>query len=279
MRNMNSGAVLFNLSGAAVLITVVGYMGYAFFRTEEIATCATRYPAGKQFAFDSQAGQLLTPIELQGRAGSREWGILQNTRIVESAGSLKSASLQVNLAPTGDDDNANRNGVGFTWPSSELAKATSACLSYNVLLPPKFAFAEPGYLPGLYAVSDVAELDSQTPSEGFAARVGWAQGGDVGVEVRAPGTANAWQGASTNEPWPLGRWVPVQQEITLNSAGAENGTLRLWVDGKLRLENQAVVFKSNSLPGLSGVVADIGYSRAASIPDAIQVSPFVVQWQ
>ena len=279
MRNMNSGAVLFNLSGGAILVTVFAYMGYAFFRTDEVSTCATRYPAGKQFAFDSRAGKLLTPIELQGRAGPREWGILKNTLILKSATSPNSASLQVNLATTGDDDDANRNGVGFTWQSSELAKATSACLSYSVLLPPKFAFAEPGYLPGLYSVSDDAELDAKSPNEGFAARVGWASGGAVGVEVRAPGAGSFWQGAATSEQWPLGRWVPIEQEIALNSAGTGNGTLRLWVDGKLRVENQSLVFKSDSRPGLSGVVADIGYSRTAGIPAAVEVSPFVVQWQ
>ncbi len=279
MRNMNSGTILFNLSGGAILLTVVAYMGYAFFRTDEVSTCATRYPAGKQFAFDSRAGKLLSPIELQGRAGSREWGILKNTQIVKAAGSPNGASLQVDLATTGDDDEPNRNGVGFTWPSSELAKATSACLSYSVLLPPKFEFAEPGYLPGLYSVSNVAELDAKSPEEGFAARVAWARGGDVGVEVRAPGTGSFWQGAATREQWPLGRWVPVEQEIALNSAGAGNGTLRLWVDGKLRVENQSVLFKPDASPGLSGVVADISYARTVGVPAALQVSPFVVQWQ
>jgi len=279
MRNTNNGTILFNLVGVAILLTVAAYMGYGFFHSDASPACATRYPAGKQFAFDSRSGKPLSPIELQGRVGSREWGVLKNTRIVQSAGSPNGASLQVDLATTGDDDEPNRNGVGFTWPSSELAKATSVCLSYSVLLPPKFDFAEPGYLPGLYSVADIADLDAKSPSEGFAARVAWARGGNVGVDVRTPGTGSFWQGAATSEQWPLGRWVPVEQEIALNSAGAENGTLRLWVDGKLRVENQAVLFKSDSSPGLSGVVADISYARAPSVPAALQVSPFVVQWQ
>ena len=44
MRNMNSGAILFNLSGGAILLTVLAYMGYAFFRTDEASTCRDALP-------------------------------------------------------------------------------------------------------------------------------------------------------------------------------------------------------------------------------------------
>ena len=195
MRDINSGAIVFNLSGGAILITVFAYMGFAFFHTDIVAPCTARYPAGMQFALDSQRGNLLTPIELQGRAGSREWGILTNAQILGS-GAGNDAVMQVSLASTDVDDETARNGVGFTWQSAELAKATSACLSYRVFLPASFAFAKPGYLPGLYAASDIAELDAKTPSDGFVARVGWAQGGDSGVEVRSVGAGTLWQGAT-----------------------------------------------------------------------------------
>ena len=196
MRDINSGAIVFNLSGGAILITVFAYMGFAFFHTDIIAPCTARYPAGKQFALDSQRGNLLAPIELQGRAGTREWGILKNAQILSSAGGPNDAVMQVSLASTDVDDETARNGVGFTWQSAELAKATSACLSYRVFLPASFAFAKPGYLPGLYAASDIAELDAKTPTDGFVARVGWTQGGDSGVEVRSVGAGTLWQGAT-----------------------------------------------------------------------------------
>ena len=279
MRDINSGAIVFNLSGGAILITVFAYMGFAFFHTDIVAPCTARYPAGKQFALDSQRGNLLTPIELQGRAGSREWGILTNAQILGS-GAGNDAVMQVSLASTDVDDETARNGVGFTWQSAELAKATSACLSYRVFLPASFAFAKPGYLPGLYAASDIAELDAKTPSDGYVARVGWAQGGGSGVEVRSVGAGTLWQGATVESgPWPLGRWVPVEQEIALNSKGAGDGILRLWIDGKLRIENRSLELKSDSSLGFSGVVADIGYAHSAGDPVTLKVSPFVVQWQ
>jgi hypothetical protein len=277
MRDINSGTIIFNLSGGAILITVFAYMGFAFFHTDTVAPCTARYPAGMQFALDSQGGNLLTPIELQGRAGSREWGILKNAQILGSAAGSNDAVMRVSLASTDGDDETARNGVGFTWQSAGLAKATSACLSYRVFLPTSFAFTEPGYLPGLYA-SDLTELDAKTPMDGFVARVGWAQGGGTGVEVRSVG-GTSWQAATEPEPWPLGRWVPVEQEIALSSKGAGDGTLRLWIDGKLRIENRSLALKSDSNPGISGVVADIGYARTPVDTATLKVSPFVVQWQ
>jgi hypothetical protein len=279
MRNISSNAILFNVSGAAVLLTVAGYMSYAFFHTEAATPCTARYPAGVQFAFDDHAGNVLTPIELQGRVGSREWGVLKNANIVRSKDNPGGASLEVAMAPAGDDDIPGRSGVGFAWPTAELAQAQSACLSYSVFMPGTFAFSEPGHLPGLYAASDVGELDETKPEDGFAARLGWHRGGTAGVDVRAAGAEESWQGAVSGNKWPKGRWVPVEQEVILKSpAGGKTGTIRMWIDGKLQVENASVPLGSDSK--LSGVVADIGYTRAAeSEPDTLRLSPFVVQWQ
>src|SRR6185312_13651123 len=115
MRNASSSALIFNMSGSAVLLTVIAYIGYAVFHRDVVSPCATRYAAGKQFAFDDQSGHFLTPIELQGRAGSRQWGILKNAEIVNSGDEAGSASLRVALQPAADDDHPSRNGAGFVW--------------------------------------------------------------------------------------------------------------------------------------------------------------------
>jgi hypothetical protein len=161
----------------------------------------------------------------------------------------------------------------------DLAKATSACLSYKVLLPPKVAFAEAGHLPGLYAASDIAELDDKMPADSFAARAGWQQGGAVAVDLRSGNAGNFWQGSSTNKRWPVGRWVPVEQEIVLNTPGVGNAVLRMWIDGKLQIENRALNLRSTSGQGFSGIVSDIGFVRGEGQVASLQVSPFVVQWQ
>lgn len=275
MRKTSSSAILFNLAGVAVLSTVVGYALYATLKSDEAPICTGRYPPGKQLALEGEAGIPLTPIELQGRAGPREWGILKNARIAAPGIGAGAASLEVDLAPAGDDENSPRSGIGFAWPSTELANAKAVCLSYKLLLPPTFGFSRPGYLPGLYQAADPSLLDAKTPADGFSTRIGWNEGGEVGIDVRSAKTGPSWQGAESDEHWPLGRWVSVAEELRLEPAGT---TLRLWVDGKLRLEN-ALAPQPDSRPGLSGVVADIGYGDNIGALETLQLSPFVVQWQ
>lgn len=288
MRQLNTNAILFNAAGSAVVLFVVAYIGYNAFHTDEIARCTSRYPAGKQFAFDDGEGKPLTPIELQGRVGVREWGILKNSEIVRSPGGPGGTSLDVKLSSQDenpdndqdqqDQDQSDRSGVGFLWPSSELSGAKSACLSYSVLLPPEFTFAEAGRLPGLYGAPDAAGLDEQTSDQAFAARLGWSKGGEMGADVRA-GSEGFWTGMRSRAKWPTGRWVPVEQEIVLDQPSNGKGTLRVWVDGKLAVENRDVKFRAGDEQGLSGVVADIGYTRPVKGADDLKVSPFVVQWQ
>ena len=204
MSKLNSNNILFNVAGIGIVVTAIGYMGYTFFITEKVPHCTARFPAGQQFAFESAKGKPLTTIELQARAGLREWGVLQNAKIANGSGVPAGGVMEVSLAATGDEDKADQNGVGFVWPVNELAKAGTACLSYQVFIPGSFKFAEPGYLPGLFGAGDLTQLDESKPSDGFAARVGWDQNGEIGVEVRSPASAGFWQSSTRS----MGRsWV------------------------------------------------------------------------
>lgn len=275
--SMNS--ILFNLAGGAALLTVGGYIVLSFFNSGKVETCSLRYPAGQQFALDSEHGTPLTPIELQARAGLREWGILQNARIVPEPYAAGGKVLEVNLEKTENELRADENGIGFAWPVRAMEGAQSGCLSYSVLLPPGFEFKTAGYLPGLYGARDITDIDAEQPGDGFAVRVSWGQAGDVGLEVRAPSTQGYWQGTKQVTRWPLGRWLNIEQEITLNTPGQDDGIMRLWVDGVLRVENLGVNLRAKDNSRLTGVISDIGYARGSSDPVAIKVSPFVVQWQ
>ena len=180
-KSLNS--MLFNIAGVAVLLTAAGYMVMSFVMTPAVLLCSARFPTGVQMTFDGPNGQPLTPVELQGRSGLREWGLLKNAKVVPANG-MTGGVLEVSLASTDDEDKANQNGVSFTWQPHQLSKASAACLSYSVYLPEKFAFNEPGFLPGLFGASDLSQVDEKVPLDGFAARIGWAQAGDFGVDMR-----------------------------------------------------------------------------------------------
>ena len=271
--------ILFNVAGGAVVVAVIGYMGFDFVTTPKVPRCTERYPAGQQFAFESMKGQPLSPIELQARAGLREWGVLRNSKIIKNPNAPAGSVLEVSLASTENEDLANQNGVGFAWPLADMPSAASACLSYSVFLPKGFEFKEPGYLPGLYGAADVAQLDEEQPKDSFAVRMGWAQSGDLGAEIRSPATAGYWQGAGHKLEWPRGQWVAIEQEVALNTPGEFNGVLRIWIDGALTVDSSNLNLRSAPESTLTGVVSDIGYARTASDPGTVQVSPFIVQWQ
>lgn len=279
LKKSNINAVLFNLAGGAIIVTVLGYMAFDLLRSSEIPVCSSRYPTGRQFALESSDGAAMTPIELQGRAGLREWGLLRNASVVASKDGPSTPVLAVKLAPTGDEDDANRNGVSFVWPLPEAGRAKQACLSYSAKFPKDFKFKDPGLLPGLYGGSELRDLDSVHPENAFVARVSWGQSGDVGTDVRLPGKQAYWQGSSRRAPWPAGRWVTIEQEIILNSPGKADGTLRLWVESRLQVERKSIMFRKGEQLGFSGVVADVRYAPTASEPAVVRISPFVLQWR
>ena len=277
-KNFNS--IIFNLAGVAVMLTAGGYMVMSFLLTPRVEVCTKRYAPGQQFVYDSIKGKPLTPIDLQARSGSREWGLLQNAKIVKGDDGAPGSILEVSLAATGNEDKIDQNGVGFIWPVSDLAKASAGCLSYSAYLPAKFDFKDAGFLPGLYGAADVTQIDEIKPEAAFVARMGWATGGDLGVELRLPGEQGGyWQGASRRTTWGTGRWVRVEQEVKLNTQGSQDGLLRVWIDGYLTIDKAGIDYRRGSDAVFSGIVSDIGYQHSASTVAALRLSPFTIQWQ
>ncbi len=271
-------SILFNLAGVAVLVTVAGYAAYEAVTTPAFSRCSARFPSGQQFTLNGARGSPLTAIELQGRSGSREWGLLKNAQVLNNAANRPGGSLEVNLASTNDEEKLNQNGVGFVWAVPEVGKAASACLSYSVFIPAGFSFSRPGHLPGIYGATDVEQIDQPLPEDGFAARMSWAQAGFAGVAITANG-GGYFDGPERVLLWPTGRWVDIEQEVKLNTPARDNGELRLWIGGKLVLNQNRVKLRKTANTILSGVVGDITYAEGQGDAAKILVSPFMLQWQ
>lgn len=275
--SMNS--LIFNVAGGAVLLTVAGYMIMSYVTTPLVEPCSTRFPAGQKFTFTGANGKPLSAVELQGRANTREWGLLRNAKVVPGTSGAAESTLEVALASTENEDQINQNGVGFTWHLPELEKASAACLSYSAYLPKSFKFKESGYLPGLFGARDIAQIDLLKPDEGFAVRMGWAESGDLGVDVRVPSAGGHFEGPNRKTLWQTGRWTKIEQELRLNTPGKADGVMRVWIDGGLTINRQGLSFRVIPESRLTGVVADIGYARTLSDLAALRVSPFLVQAQ
>lgn len=280
MKQIELKPILFNAAGLGVLLVVGGYVVNSFFTSEIVPRCSTRYADGQQFSLQSTKGEPLSSLELQARLPQREWGLLDNARVVQAT-DKSSFYLQVAMTPKTSEEDVETektwtNGIGFVWQPQGLAGARGGCLSYRVYLPNDFSFSGPGSLPGLYGAEDVTQLNDMQPKSGFVTRIGWQKDGVAGIELRTPTTAGHWIGVKTVK-WPTNRWVTIEQEIVLNAPGKNNGQVRLWLDGELRAEATNLNLGATDTTTLSGVVSDIGYNRDQSLVGRLTLSPFVVQ--
>ncbi len=308
MSKMNlpsNNSMLFN--GGAGLLIVVGAV--ALIRTTVFPTdserCTARYTTATSFDLGDDNGEPLVPGAIQGRLGPGHWGILRNLKIERRSSGARDLVMQIGLsrtlgAPGQDDELAG--GLGFRWVPGFLANKSSACLSYDVRLPKGFDFRDGGLLPGLFAGQDDDELAAQSDDdvqpddeaegenaprpEGFSTRLGWDGKGNGGVHVQY---GRPHRGQSSKRTGlakfalPTERWVNLEQEISLNSPGQQDGTLRVWVDGDLVFEKNDIRFRNKTTTGLLGVYADTTYipqrlQRQQPRPQSLSMTPFKLLW-
>ncbi len=273
--------LLFNAVGALIGLIVVGYVVYALFQIEREEPCHARYPAPTRFSLVTAAGAPLSPIELQGRAGLGEWGVLDNAKVVaiqEPPGN----ALEVKLRPVESEatHSAARpaNGVDFRWMPLGMKSASAVCLDYSVFIPDKFPFNEQGgALPGVIGgPPPPAKIDA---ANRLAVRLQWT-GDGKGILYIAP-TGSAFRGINLSGfPLEPGRWTRVEQEVVLNTPGEANGVVRLWVDGTLEAESEGVELRKDKADGITGVLGDIGYLRQppGDVP-SLRFSAFEISWR
>ena len=72
-------------------------------------------------------------------------------------------------------------------------------------------------------------------------------------------------------------------ETVLNSPNAKDGLVRLWVDGRLSVEDLAVAWRGNNGVRLVGALVDIGYGPTLAPtdkkPTVVTLSPLQLAWQ
>lgn len=259
----NAGVVLFLFLTALLALR-------STFHKEEIPLCEMRYSKGALFSLSRRSGEPLTPGELQGRLAGRDWGLNKNARIVADdnvpAGfaleiTLKKANAKMSAEEAGED----KSGLGFTWLPRQLETAAAACLSYSIWTPPEFGHGTGGLLPGLAGgrPEDLTGTSEASAARPFATHMQWRADGSLSILAATPdsdrkGTPLDSTGYTRLEP---GRWMRIEQEILLNTPGERNGVLRVWVDGKLKVERTDVVYRTSPEQRLLGVSAEIHYTR------------------
>lgn len=277
---------LFAVHGAAGLVgfTIVVLLVRGVLITETVKSCRDRYDAGTVYGLETGRG-LLTPSELQAGLGGRDFGVMENLDIVRFDNAPSRSGLRVRLAAlqsTSASDTRIDNGIDFGWTPKRMPNLNTACLSYSVRVPADFRPADGGRLPSLVGAPSDAAGDSRT----LIAQLLWTANGTLALDIAAePVSEGAISATAVNSEFalPRGVWVRIDQEIVLNTPGVEDGSIKLWVNGALKMQRDALVLRSNPRTVLNGVAVTVAYagSRAESTsekPTSVDVSPFEIRW-
>jgi len=177
------------------------------------------------------------------------------------------------------DKSAERAGIGFEWAPQSFGTPQSACLSYSVLVPKGFTFGQGGRLPGLRGASS---SESQGTASGFSTRYTWSAKGDLDVYAELPGERRSLGGKVGDFSLTPGKWTELEQEIVLNTAGRNDGALRVWQDGSLVFEKKDMMFRAKPSVALAGVLAEAAAGEATTDvtqgAQKIWISPFELRW-
>jgi hypothetical protein len=261
--------ILFNAGGAFALLVAGAYVVRASLFPETEPPCSTAYASVIELPYERSGGALMTPVELQGRLAGRDFGVLENARIVrvkESASPVLEVSLpKGSLGPRATT--GTPGGVGFQWRPAGLTTAKAACLSYSVWLPDDFDFKRGGTLPGLFGV---AEDRRGAERSAFAVRFMWrdAGAGELLTTLPVAGMTGYDQRTSTSDSdafrLQTGRWRRLEQEVVLNTPEKKDGAIKVWADGRLVVDRKNVMLRETASGAFAGVQADAHYGGGDS---------------
>ncbi|GAA5874521.1 hypothetical protein JCM16303_002892 [Sporobolomyces ruberrimus] len=176
-------------------------------------------------------------------------------------------AMQVSF-PKGSINPANKKapvgGVGLYISPLDLSKATNVSLEYSVFFPADFDFVKGGKLPGMYGGHKGCSGGQQS-EDCFSTRLMFRTGGKGELYLYIP--KNVQTEALCNTPplsycdssygysigrgaWTFerGAWSNIRQEIRLNTPGIADGGFRIFVNNKLVLSSDVVLFRADLAP-------------------------------
>jgi len=144
------------------------------------------------------------------------------------------------------DDGRPLGGASFYVPMAgrPMAQSGASCLHYRLRFPADFDFVKGGKLPGLFAGEAPSGGDRVTGRDGWSIRLMWREDGQ-GELYEYIYNKKGKYGASVGRglfTFPRGEWVDVDLEVKENDPGQRNGRARLWIDGRLVIEQNDIVY-------------------------------------
>lgn len=212
--------------------------------------------------YQSVGGSGLVTQDLERVWGQKNFSIRTET-VVQSAaaglGSVTNKVLRVSL-PAGSASPEVTQKAGRPVGGGEFldhfrqAPAERLQLSYRLRFSENFDFVKGGKLPGLYGGTAPSGGYIPDGSDGFSTRFMWREGGKGEVYAYLP-TSQTYGTSLGQGNWKFkpGVWYNLKQEVILNDPKSNNGSLKVWLDDKLVLNQQNLRFRTTDKLKIDGV--------------------------
>jgi len=169
-------------------------------------------------------------------------------RVGYPAGSASPSVSREHGAPVG--------GCGF-YADLGIKPCDALKLSYHVRFARDFDFVKGGKLPGLFGGTVMSGGHIPDGTNGFSTRYMWRAKGDGEMYAYLP-TSKVWGTSLGRGDWRFkkGAWQHLEQTVTLNHAGKDDGSIKVCVDGKLVLDQQGLNFRTVEGLKIEGIMFD-----------------------
>ncbi len=146
-------------------------------------------------------------------------------------------------------------GLGF-FANCGIAPREQLHLRYYLRFAANFDFVKGGKLPGLYGGTGNSGGVQPDGSDGFSARLMWRSNGDGEVYAYLPTNDSLWGISLGRGSWRFkaGTWTLVEQQVVLNVPGQANGSIKLWIDEKLVIDQAGLRFRDVPQLKIDGIM-------------------------
>ncbi len=161
------------------------------------------------------------------------------------------------------------------YASLGIAPQERLRLSYSVRFPGNFNFVKGGKLPGLYG--GIGNSGGTIPNgrDGFSCRLMWRKNGAGEIYAYLPSSKEYGTSLGRgNWRFKPGQWQRIEQELWLNQPGQADGRARVWVDGKLVLDQKDLIFRTAPELQIDGIFFSTffgGGDRSWSTPQDTEI--------
>jgi hypothetical protein len=210
--------------------------------------CADRYTQRQKIDFRE--------ILAKGSAVSNVWG-RENMQLVGDPRGADAAWLSVRYPQGSVNPGAEDTPVGGAGFRFALRRGTNeACLTYRVRFPPDFEFAKGGKLPGLYGGDAPRGCTAPDNRKGFSARLMWRADGAGELYLYHPGQTASCGESIDRGAWTFARgvWTVIAEQVVMNSPGQSNGTVRVWIDGQMKIEARNLLLRDTADVAVGGLL-------------------------